>query len=195
MLFRSREKPSLGRRMRLAVWPRHSWRRSLRYFAKRVLRLSGSPHAVAAGVAAGLLSAFTPFIGFHLIIAFVIAYAIGGNMLAAGIATTIGNPLTIPFIWATTYGIGNVALGRPAHFHFGDLHLAFAEHSWHAIWPIIWPMTLGALVIGVPAAVIGYAAAFYGVGAFRELRRERLEARRRARDAAPLPAEKESEPT
>src|SRR5689334_20494876 len=116
MLFRSREKPSLATRVRLAVWPRHSWRRSLSYFGKRVLRLSGSPHAVAAGVAAGLISAFSPFIGFHLIIAFVLAYLFRGNMLAAGIATTVGNPLTIPFIWAMSYSVGNVVLGRPAHF-------------------------------------------------------------------------------
>ena len=194
MLFRSREKPNFWARARLALWPRHSWRRSASYFTKRVLRLSGSPHAVAAGVAAGVLVAFTPFLGLHILLAFVAAFAVRGNVLAAGISTAaVGNPLTLPFIFASTYTLGSFLLGRPAHFHFGDLHQSFAEHSWHAIWPILGPMTLGALAMGIPAAIIGYGAAFFGVRAFREMRRQRLDVRRRERDTV-LPDVKETEP-
>lgn len=195
MLFKRRETQSLMARLRVAVWPRHSWARSVRYFGKRVLRLSGSPHAVAAGVAAGILSAFTPFIGLHLVIGFIIAFAIGGNMLASAIGTVVGNPLTLPFIWASTYSIGNILLGRPGNFRFGDLHHSFAEKSWQAIWPIIGPMTLGAIAIGVPAALIGYGVAFFGVRAFRKLRLERLEARRHQRRATLAATAKEAEPS
>jgi uncharacterized protein (DUF2062 family) len=180
MLFRRRTSQSLAQRLRTAVWPRHSWSRSARYFTKRILRLSGSPHAVAAGVAAGVFASFTPFIGFHFIIAFVLAFAIGGNLLAAGLGTFFGNPLTFPFIWASTFTVGSAILHQPGHFE--ALHQGFAERSLEALWPLIAPMTVGALPLGLPVAAVFYALGFFGVRAFRDMRRERLEARRRERE-------------
>lgn len=180
MLFRRRTTQSLAQRLRTAVWPRHSWSRSTRYFTKRILRLSGSPHAVAAGLAAGVFASFTPFIGFHFIIAFVLAFAIGGNLLAAGIGTFFGNPLTFPIIWASTFAIGSTILHHPGHFD--PLHHGLGERSLEALWPLIAPMTVGAVPIGLPVAVVFYAVGFFGVRAFRDMRRERLEARRRERE-------------
>ena len=49
----------------------------------------------------------TPFIGFHLIITFALAWLLRGNMIAGVIAgTCFGNPVTYPFIWASTYQLG-----------------------------------------------------------------------------------------
>jgi uncharacterized protein (DUF2062 family) len=193
MLFRRRQSESVLARVRTAVWPRSSWSRSGRYFAKRVLRLSGSPHAVAAGVAAGVFTSFTPFVGLHFLIAFLLAFVIGGNLLAAGIGTFIGNPLTFPLIWATTYSIGNRILGH--HGHPGSHHLGhdLAERSFDAIWPLIGPMTVGAVPLGLAAAAVFYVIAFFAVRAFRQVRQERLAARRIAQ-AASSPAEETEGP-
>ncbi len=188
MLFRRREAQSLPERVRTAVWPRHSWSRSSRYFLKRVLRLSGSPHAVAAGVAAGVFASFTPFVGLHFIISFVLAFAIGGNLIAAGLGTFFGNPLTFPFIWASTYSLGSRILGHAGSFEIGAFHHNLAEKSFDALWPLIAPMTVGAVPLGLPVAVVVYFVAFLAVRAFRDMRRERLEARRRERDAEMAPA-------
>ena len=188
MLFRRREAQSLPERVRTAVWPRHSWSRSSRYFLKRVLRLSGSPHAVAAGVAAGVFASFTPFVGLHFIISFILAFAIGGNLIAAGLGTFFGNPLTFPFIWASTYSLGSRILGHAGAFEFGSFHHNLAEKSFDALWPLIAPMTVGAVPLGLPVAVVVYFVAFLAVRAFRDMRRERLEARRRERDAEMAPA-------
>ena len=49
MLFRRRNRPTRIERLRVAVWPRNSWARSTRYFGKRVLRLTATPHAIALG--------------------------------------------------------------------------------------------------------------------------------------------------
>jgi uncharacterized protein (DUF2062 family) len=179
MLFRRREAQSLMARMRTAVWPRNSWSRSARYFGKRVLRLSGSPHAVAAGVAAGVFTSFTPLVGLHFIVAFIFAFIIGGNLLAAGIGTFFGNPLTFPFIWASTYSLGNHMLGRSNAFVLHEFHYALAHKSPELLWPIIAPMLVGSVPIGLPVAIAVYIAVFFAVRAFRDLRRERLEARRR----------------
>ncbi len=99
MLFQRRNPRPEKERLRLLVWPRRSFSRSLRYGGKRILRITASPHAVAAGLAVGVFSAFTPFFGFHLIIAIVLAYVLAGNIAAAALGTTLANPLTLPFIW------------------------------------------------------------------------------------------------
>ena len=87
MIFGRRNKPGLAERVRVFIWPRRSWLRSGKYFVKRILRLTGSPYAIAAGVAAGAFTSFTPFLGFHFIISWVLAFIIGGVLgLAAAIA-------------------------------------------------------------------------------------------------------------
>ena len=189
MLFRRREAQSMLAKVRTAVWPRHSWSRSARYFGKRVLRLSGSPHAVAAGVAAGVFASFTPFVGLHFIVSFIFAFIVGGNMLAAGIGTFFGNPLTFPFIWASTYSLGNHILGQSNAFALHEFHYALAHRSIEMLIPIIAPMLVGAVPIGLPVALAFYVVAFFAVRAFRDLRRERLEARRRKSAEAMSPVE------
>ena len=57
---------------------------------------------VAAGVAAGAFTSFTPFMGLHFLFAALFAWAIRGNLLASALGTFVGNPLTFPFIWAAT---------------------------------------------------------------------------------------------
>ena len=49
MLFRRREEPGYWERFKLWLWPRVSWRRSALYYLKRILRLSGTPYAIAHG--------------------------------------------------------------------------------------------------------------------------------------------------
>jgi len=184
-LFRSRVRPGLRERIRVAAWPRHSWSRSARYFSKRVLRLSGSPHAIAAGVAAGTFASFTPFIGFHFILGFVIAFLIGGNMVAAALGTAVGNPLTFPFIWASTHKVGGLILGTGASaMEPGELSANLLGKSFDAILPIVGPMVVGSVPLGVPAAVALYVLTFQSVRGFRILRQQRIAARRQARDAA-----------
>ena len=184
MLFKRRQKPSPYERLRLAVWPRHSWWRSLRYTVHRITRLTATPHAIAGGVAAGVFASFTPFLGLHIFIGVAIAFAVGGSMLAAALATAFGNPLTFPLIWAATYKVG-------AWFLYGqsvDLSAAAAgkivgETSfWFSIdqlLPFIGPMSLGALALGLPAAVCVYVTVRLGVRGYRARRNNRFHARRR----------------
>jgi uncharacterized protein (DUF2062 family) len=186
MLFRSRVRPGVLKRLRLAAWPRHSWSRSARYFTKRILRLSGSPHAIAAGVAAGTFASFTPFIGFHFLIGFVIAFLLGGNMVAAALGTAVGNPLTFPFIWASTYKVGSIILGADATataMASGQLSPELFARSLDAIAPIVGPMVVGSVPLGVPASVALYILVFQSVRGFRALRQQRIAARQRARNA------------
>ncbi len=186
MLFRRRKPPSLWERTRTYLWPRRSFSRSIRYIAKRVLRLTATPHAIAAGVAAGVFASWTPFIGFHFIMSFVIAYLIAGNMFAAAIGTSFGNPLTFPFIWTSCYGLGKFILNQEAvgGKHINLVHL-FRHLDVADLWqPVLKPMLVGAIPLGLLFAGIFYGITYWGVNAFRTRRRERMAARARARSQA-----------
>lgn len=175
MLFKRREKTPLQERVRVALWPRRSWGRSVRYIGKRVLRLSASPHAIAAGFAAGTLVSFTPFVGFHFIMAGFLAYFTGGNILASALGTAVGNPLTFPFMWAASYRVGRLLLGKgdaaPPQI---DMSLGILAHSRDAIWPVLKPMLVGAVPLGIIAWVIFYFLVRTLVRAFQEGRRRRF---------------------
>ncbi|MBC8717783.1 MULTISPECIES: type IV secretion system effector BspA [Brucella/Ochrobactrum group] len=176
MLFQRRNPPTRTERIRTLVWPRRSFARSFKYGGKRVLRITASPHAVAAGLAVGVFSAFTPFFGFHLIIAIVLAYFLAGNIAAAALGTTFANPLTLPFIWGSTYELGRLIIS-------GDLEAAPPLHLGHAlqtlkfneVWtPLLKPMLLGSTIMGGVFAVIAYFVTRFAVTAFRRRRLERL---------------------
>ena len=83
MLFRRRESESWWERLRVHLWPRRSWSRSGRYVVYRLRRLSASPHAIALGFAAGAFAAATPYIGTHLMMGALVAWAVGGSVVAS----------------------------------------------------------------------------------------------------------------
>ncbi len=112
MLFRRRETESFLERMRVHLWPRRSWTRSSRYVVYRLRRLSDTPHAVALGFAIGVFTAVTPFLGTHMVVAALLAWIIGGSVVAALLGTFVGNPLTYPLFWYSTYEVGNLMLRR-----------------------------------------------------------------------------------
>lgn len=188
MLFRRRQPISRLTKLRELFWPRRGFIRSFHYLTKRVLRLSATPHAIAAGVVAGVASSWTPFIGLHFVLAFAIAYLIAGNMVAAAIGTAFGNPLTFPFIWAATWEVGHrlIGKGNPAAQSV-DLEKRFSLSAIESMWqPILKPMLIGAIPLAIVSAIIIYCIIYFTVAKFQARRRERLAERARARLAEAL---------
>ena len=182
MLFRTREKPDLSQRLRVAVWPRVSWSRSARYYKERVVRLAGEPHVIALGVAVGAGVSFTPFLGFHILLGLAMAYVVGGNLVATALGTAIGNPLTFPFIWASTYRLGRMILGTPHVRGEENIAQSMAARSFEAIWPILKPMVVGSVPLGIVGGAVTYVVAYNAVRAYRAVRSDRIAARRRERN-------------
>lgn len=193
MLFGRKNPESWSDRLRVMLWPRRSWLRSTKYLAKRVLRLTASPHAISAGVAAGVFASFTPFVGFHFLIAFFVAYFIAGNFIAAASGTFFGNPLTFPFIWTSTYKLGNFILsGRSPTEEENQLTLLseanFVELGLSGIWdlvfgiwdPVIKPMIIGAVPLGVLFAICAYMVTRWSASKFRAARNRRLSRKRQS---------------
>ena len=79
-VFRRRHQIPLGQRLRRWLWPHIGWRRMGTYVVKRVTRLSGTPHSIAAGAACGVAISFTPFMGFHLVGAFLLCLGGPGQL-------------------------------------------------------------------------------------------------------------------
>lgn len=179
MLFRRRKKAPWPKRVREFFWPRKGFTRPARYVAKRILRLSASPHAVATGVAAGTFSAFTPLVGLHAILALALAWLLAGNLLAAVLATAIANPLTIPVIAVGTLKAGEGLLGvRSAEtLSAGELFDRLEHLQVSELWqPVLKPMLVGAALLGLAAALFAYAVTRLTLRAVRTRRRARLRA-------------------
>jgi len=171
MLFRRREAESFLERVRVHVWPRRSWSRSTRYIVHRLRRLSATPHAVALGFATGVFTATTPFLGTHMIMAALLAWIIGGSIVAAVLGTFFGNPITYPFLWVGTYEVGHLMLGGGSERARIDLSSGIFQTSIDHLWPILKPMSLGAIPIGLGLAALSYALVRPTVNAYQHRRR------------------------
>ena len=193
-LFRRRDKLSRWARLRRFVWPRMGWGRVFRFWTFKLKRLQGSPYAIACGFACGAAVSFTPFIGFHFILAAVLAWVMRGNVIAAAIGTAVGNPWTFPFIWAGIMWIGTWILGYergqelPAELTFGAI---FEQPG-----TVLLPMLVGGLPTGVIVWLLFFFPIRRVVGNYqhhrqaRRLRRRRvLDEERRARESQAQGAE------
>lgn len=181
MLFRRRQPQTFAQKLRGTLWPRRSWRRSLRYMQRRVLRLRATPHAIAAGIAAGVFSTFTPFIGFHFIIAFAVAWVIRGSLAGAALGCLLGNPVTFPLIWASTYEIGRYVLASETPDGHAPTALgpSLLKGDLSAIWtPYIKPMLVGSIPLGLGFGLLTYFVVLAMARSFQETRQRRTAADR-----------------
>jgi uncharacterized protein (DUF2062 family) len=180
MLFRRREKTSHIERARIWAWPRVSWRRSALYYAKRILRLSATPYAIAVGCAIGAFASFTPFVGLHFAISIALAWLVRGNIIAAAIGTAVGNPLTFPLIWASTYQLGHAILRGEQALAPPPFGRDLLERSIDNLSPMIKTMSVGSLPLGILAGLVVYAIVYKSVAAYQANRRKRLQRHRAA---------------
>lgn len=137
-----------------------------------LLRLAGlkdRPHAIAGGVAIGMLVGFTPLFGLKTLLCIGLAFLLRCNPIAAVIAVSLHDVVTPfwPFLLVLEYRLGAWVLGAPhlaphQHFHLHDVM------KWTTFLDVGLPMLVGSFFLGVPAA---FAAYFLTIGLLR--RRER----------------------
>jgi len=196
MLFRRRSKASLWEKLRVGLWPRRSFVRSFRYMGKRIVRISGSPHAIALGLGIGVYASFTPFFGFHIIIAILIAWGLSANIAAAAIGTAFSNPLTMPFIFAMTYALGRALWNggdESDPISFGEFFKMLEEYNFTEIKLVFFQTLVGSVVLGAIIALITYFVAFHATWRFRRARALRLKMARRATPRHSVVSRHESE--
>jgi uncharacterized protein (DUF2062 family) len=188
MLFRRRNEESAWERFRVWLWPRRSFSRSFQYFSKRILRLRATPHAIAAGVAAGIFASFFP-LGLHFVVAAVVCWLIAGNLVAALLMAAVGgNPLTVPLLWGASWETGKLILkehvaASGTHEHLSAMlhHMSFAQ-----LWrPVLEPLVIGAVPLGLLCGLLFYGITRWGVNVFQQQRRHRLASKDADRHAHP----------
>ncbi len=159
-------------RLQAALWPACGWRRSLRYARLRLGRLQASPHAVGLGLAVGVFAAFQPILGFQMLAAAGVAVLLRASLPAALIGTFVGGPLTWPFMWFASYEVGSKVLGVERSVTLAELWNVFvgpgatASPVAHGLATttalfreILRPLAVGALPLGLMAAMLAYALA------------------------------------
>lgn len=180
MVFKRRDKPPFWNRVRQTLAPRKGWRRGYLYLGKRVQRLPDSPHRIALGFACGVQASFTPFFGFHFVIAAALAWVTRSNVLASAVGTFTGNPLTFPFIASASFYMGAWITGihiEPPHHGYGFGWL------WDNIEAIFVPYLVGGLLPGFGCSLAFYLVLRPMVAAFQQRRRLMLMERARQRMA------------
>lgn len=156
MLLGRRNPESWSEKVRVWLWPRRNWSRSARYIVHRLRRLRATPHKIALGCACGVFASFTPYMGGHLIIGGFLAWITRSSMIAAALGTFVGNPLTFPFIWLATYHLGSWVLGQPSNVGNISLSSSIFDYSMHKLWPLVKPMTVGGIPLGILAGSVAY---------------------------------------
>jgi uncharacterized protein len=140
-----------------------------------VVRLEATPHAVGLGLAMGVFVAFLPILGAQMLIAAMIAWVGRANIGAALLGTWAGNPITWPMMWVASYLIGISLLGEAGAMTVDELQrtmVRFGETPRSSVgwltmidgvrtflWPILKPLFVGGLVLGL---ISGGALYFIG---------------------------------
>jgi uncharacterized protein (DUF2062 family) len=180
-------------------------RRSLRRRGLKILLdLMGrqeSPERVAAAVALGVGIGLSPFIGFHFIMAIVLAFLFRLSRLDTVLGSLVGNPWTLPPFFAVGYRVGRALLGYgPARVPPLQWERILHEDFWVAFRGPGFGPRLASFIVGTTLLAVVIALAVYwlvlaglrlyhqrhpGVAARAARRRERSEAALRKPTALP----------
>ena len=95
-----------------AMRRRRSWKRRRLKILLDLMGREQPPERVAAAIAVGVGVGLSPFIGFHFIIAILLALAFRLNKLDTVLGSLVGNPWTLPPFFAVGYRLGRGILGH-----------------------------------------------------------------------------------
>lgn len=141
------------------------WKRQLRYFYWRFLRLQGSPEQLARGMASGVFSGCYPLFGLQTIIGIALATLLRGNRIMAAAATWVSNPLTYVPLFTFNFQIGHWMLGGGPVTVFNDLDSLKGWMDMGA--DVTVRLMLGSTIVGL---VAGLASYFVGLSLIRRIR-------------------------
>ncbi len=155
---------------------------------RHILRLRDHPEAIARGVAAGMLVAFSPFFGLHIVLGLLLASLVRGSRLASLPPLFVTNLVTAVPIYSFCYRVGAALIpGRPDKIRaFIEQNLANESQGWMDRlrtlaaqgWDLLGPLVVGGLVVGGLAAAISYPLTVRLVRRYRLRRSRKLRARR-----------------
>lgn len=120
--------------------------------------MRGSPRQISLGFALGLFVGMSPFMMCHTVTAVFFASLLKWSRIAAALGVVITNPFTAPFFYALTFRVGAAVLpgassrlAIPSEFSVEALTALIRNGP-----EILWILTVGGVVTGVPIALAGH---------------------------------------
>jgi uncharacterized protein (DUF2062 family) len=151
---------------------------------RRLLAIDDPPERTALAFSIGVFIAFSPFLGLHTIMATILAFVFRFNKIAIYTGTFVNNPfLTLVPIIIASYAIGAFVLGRPLRIPDEGLELLknpriFSSEYYRLLfvqsWTIVWPFSVGGMVLSVVCSVIAYPLTLRALRAYRTHKSHRL---------------------
>jgi len=163
-----------GRTMMRRFWIRLV--RLLRFGYLKVMRIKAPPHSLALGMALGVFVGCLPVIPFQTVIALALAYIFRCNKIAAALGTWVSNPANVVFVYYFLYQVGRFFVPGVQNC-FDPEHLALAEML-QSGWHLVMVMSVGGVIVGIPAAVLTYCVTVRVVLLYHARRAERRLRRR-----------------
>lgn len=143
---------------------KRSFRRRLQYLYWRLVRLKGTPKALARGLACGVFAGLFPFAGSQTVLALLLAFILRGNKILAAVGPWISNPFTSVPIYVFNFQVGKWLLNDRS---VSELKI----HSWEDLKDlgieIMWPLFVGCVSVGLVCAIFSY---FLGLWLIRRVR-------------------------
>lgn len=154
---------------------KRSFRRRLKYFYWRLVRLQGRPEELARGLACGVFAGLFPFAGSQTLLALLLAFIFRGNKILATVGPWISNPFTSVPIYLFNFQVGKWLLHDTT-----KTEVSF--ESWQEVMKlgseIVLPLLVGCVAVGLICAILSY---FWGLWLIRRVRTSNQQRHRRKR--------------
>lgn len=156
------------------------WRR-FKAFLDQVAGMDETPHELALGLAIGIFVGFLPCMGVQTWVALPLATIFRGNKILAIAGVWISNPVTFVPFYYSCYRVGLWFYTPVSRLGTAEFRALAADASMTRMLEmgkaLVVPLTVGSLVLGIPAGVLTY----FGLRLF--LRRRRRAAKREEADS------------
>ena len=143
---------------------RMTLQRKLRLIFIHIKRGQHTPNYIAGGIAIGTFVAFTPTMGFQMIIAVFFAICLKKSKILAAIAVWLTNPWTAIPVYSFVYRAGCLFLKTSLTF---PLHPITLDRIIKISKEIAIPLCIGSVVVGSVAAIIVYTCTMIVIGCYR----------------------------
>ncbi|MCB9591351.1 MAG: DUF2062 domain-containing protein [Sandaracinaceae bacterium] len=164
------------------------WNRLKRVVVEKILGLNDTPHRIAWGVFWGFVVAFTPTIGFQMMIFVAVATVLRANKISGLPIVWLTNPFTAVPVYYACWRIGAFVLGSDDDPERGQQiieRLMGAETGWEwarlvtadfwtevgaTFWALGAELWLGGVLVGAGLGAIAYPLTLWGVRIYRRAR-------------------------
>ncbi len=142
---------------------------TLRKTYERFLKIRGHPREISLGFALGIFLGISPSMGLQTAIVVFFAAILKWNKISAAVGVWVTNPVTAPFIYGVNYAIGAKLLGVKKAYGFTDeLSITTISKMLQKAPEVLWALTLGGVVLGLPLAVAGFYLSYSVIRRYQE---------------------------